>query len=353
MRIQPVILSGGSGTRLWPLSTPERPKQLLALTHEATMLQLTAERVRDPANYLPPMVVCGARHSAEVGAQLSAIGLTPERIIVEPCARNTAPAIALAATLAAPDAILLVMPSDHVVADAPAFANVVGLALPAARDGWIVTFGIEPEAPETGYGYIFRGEPLGTGVHKVARFVEKPDFVTAQSYLAGGDCAWNSGIFLFRAADYLDALRVHAPAVLAAVQASVEAGAGGGIEFYPEAAAFGSAPSISIDYAVMEKIDRAAVAPVRMGWSDIGSWDALYDFLEKDAAGNASAGEVIAIGSSGSLIRSTGPAVAAIGVDNLIILATPDGVLVMPRGQSQRVKEAVEEIERRARTPKP
>jgi mannose-1-phosphate guanylyltransferase/mannose-1-phosphate guanylyltransferase/mannose-6-phosphate isomerase len=352
VRIQPVILSGGSGTRLWPLSTPERPKQLLALTHDATMLQLTAERVRDEAAYSPPMVVCGAHHAEQVAAQLSGIGLVPERIIVEPCARNTAPAIALAAALAEPDSVLLVMPSDHVVADAERFAQVVELALPVARDGWIVTFGIEPEAPETGYGYIFQGDLLAPGVHKVARFVEKPDLATAQAYLAAGGCAWNSGIFLFRAGDYLDALRVHAPAVLAAVRASVDTGATRGVEFHPEAGAFASAPSISIDYAVMEKIDRAAVAPVRMGWSDIGSWDALYDFLDKDAAGNAAAGEVIAIGAAGSLIRSTGPTVAAIGVEDLIILATPGGVLVMPRGQSQRVKEAVEEIERRARAPK-
>ena len=341
MRVQPVILSGGSGTRLWPLSTPASPKQLLPLTHDETMLQLTAERVRGDG-FAPPVLVCGERHARQVAAQLHAIGIAPERLIVEPAARNTAPAIALAALCASPETPLLVMPSDHVVADVDAFRAVVARALPVACQGWIVTFGIEPDFAETGYGYIFRGEALAEGVHRVDRFVEKPDRATAEAYLAAGNCSWNSGIFLFRAGDYLSALEAHAPDILSAARAAIETGRTEGEELRPDADAFAAAPSISIDYAVMEKIDRAAVAPVRMGWSDIGSWDALYDFLAKDADGNAAAGEVIAIDSGGSLIRTTGPRIAAIGVEDLIILATPEAVLVVPRGQSQRVKEAAE-----------
>ncbi|HEX8257631.1 MAG TPA: mannose-1-phosphate guanylyltransferase/mannose-6-phosphate isomerase [Allosphingosinicella sp.] len=345
-RIQPVILSGGSGTRLWPLSVPERPKQLLALTGEETMIQLTAERVRDAERYAAPIAVCGERHADQVEAQLTAIGTPPALVIVEPSARNTAPAIALAALAAAPDDCLLVMPSDHVVADVAAFGAVVERALAAAADGWIVTFGIEPDRPETGYGYIFRGEALAEGVNEVERFVEKPDRATAEAYLAAGQCSWNSGIFLFRAGDYLEALERHAPDILAAVRAAVAGGRREAGRLYPEASAFARSPSISIDYAVMEKVERAAVAPVSMGWSDIGSWDALYDLIEKDAHGNALSGEVVAIGGSGSLIRTTGPKVAAIAVNDLIILATPEAVLVVPRGESQRVKEAVEAIER-------
>lgn len=350
MRIQPVILSGGSGTRLWPLSRPNQPKQLLALTADATMLQLTAERVRDEQRYARPIVVCGALHADQVEAQLAAIGIAPGRLIVEPCPRNTAPAIALAALAVAPATPLLVMPSDHVVADVQAFRDAVERALPAVGDGWIVTFGIEPDWPETGYGYIFRGEALSAGVHKIARFVEKPNSVTAQAYLDQGDCSWNSGIFLFRAGDYRDALERHAPAILHAVSSAVAKGrTGGGVRFDPDPDDFASSPSISIDYAVMEKVERAAVAPVQMGWSDIGSWDALYDFLAKDPDGSALTGDVIARDVKRSLIRSTGPTIAALGVDDLIVLATADAVLIVPRGQSQRVKEIVEALDARRR----
>lgn len=343
--IQPVILSGGSGTRLWPLSVPTRPKQLLPLTDSRTMLQLTVGRVNDGARYQPPIVVCGAAHAAQVEEQLRAVGTGPGRLFVEPAARNTAPAIALAAASVAPETPLLVMPSDHVIEDVATFLRTVELALPAALDGWIVTFGIEPDRPETGYGYIRRGEAISEGVHRVERFVEKPDLDRARAYLAEGDCSWNGGIFLFRAGDYLAALERHAPEIASATVKALALARTDGIRTHPDAAAFRAAPSISIDYAVLEKIDRAAVAPIEMGWSDIGSWDALYDFSQTDGDGNALSGEVIALDSRNSLVRSTGPLVATIGVSDLIVLATPDAVLVLPRGESQRVKEIVDRLE--------
>lgn len=346
-RIQPVILSGGSGTRLWPLSRPERPKQLLPLTEERTMLQVTVDRVSDGSRFQDPIIVCGERHAGQVEAQLAEAGVEARSVIVEPMARNTAPAIALAAASVAPETILLVMPSDHVLKAPAAFLETVERALPVVADGWLVTFGIEPDRPETGYGYIRRGRPLSEGVHEVERFVEKPDAERARAYLAEGDCSWNGGIFLFRAADYLAALGDHAPDILDAVIRSLELGRAEGKRLHPQPDAFAAAPSISIDYAVMEKIDRAAVAPVDMGWSDIGSWDALYEFLGKDSQGNVATGDVVSIGAEGTLIRTSGPTVAAVGVKDLIILATPDAVLVLPRGESQRVKEIVESLEAR------
>lgn len=346
-RIQPVILSGGSGTRLWPLSRPDSPKQLLPLTDERTMLQLTVDRVTDGTMFQEPIIVCGARHAEAVEAQLAEAGAAARSIIVEPMARNTAPAIALAAATVDPETILLVMPSDHVVKDVATFLRTVQLALPVVIEGWLVTFGIEPDRPETGYGYIRRGPRLSEGVYQVDRFVEKPNVEKARAYLAEGDCSWNGGIFIFRAGDYLTALRDHAPEILDAVQRSLDEARAEGNRLYPEEAAFGSSPSISIDYAVLEKVGNAAVAPADMGWSDIGSWDALYDFLAKDEGGNIASGDVVTIASEGTMIRTSGPTVAAIGVSDLIILATPDAVLVLPRGESQRVKEIVESLEAR------
>jgi mannose-1-phosphate guanylyltransferase/mannose-1-phosphate guanylyltransferase/mannose-6-phosphate isomerase len=337
--VTPVILSGGAGTRLWPLSVPERPKQLLALTGERSMLQMTALRAAEP-----PIVVAGEAHAEEVERQLAELGLAPRALVLEPVGRNTAPAIALAALLAPADAPLLVMPSDHLIGDAEAFRAAVEAALPSAAEGWLVTFGIAPERPETGYGYIERGEAIGEGVHRVVRFREKPDAATAAAYVADGKHLWNGGIFLFRRDAFLEALEAHAPEVLAAAQAALEARREEGSRIYPDAAAFAASPSISIDFAVMEKAERIAVAPVSMGWSDLGSWDALYEAAAKDADGNALGGEVLAIGSGGCLIRSEGPVVAAVGVHDLVIVATRDAVLVLPRGETQRVREAVEAL---------
>lgn len=343
-RITPVILSGGSGTRLWPLSRGDRPKQLLALTAAETMLQLTARRCPPGTRFAPPLIVANALHADLIEAQLDSAGVFPAALILEPVARNTAPAIALAAITADPDAILLVMPSDHVITDVDAFHAAIAAALPVVADGWLATFGITPDAPETGYGYICRGEPIADGVFRVDRFVEKPDRSTAERYLAEGCYAWNGGIFLFRADAYLAALEAHAPAILAAAREAIGKAERAGGRILPDAAAFGASPSDSIDYAVMEKADRVAVAPADMGWSDVGSWDALHMLATRDAADNAHEGEVVAIDTSGCLIRSTGPLVAAVGISDLIVVATSDAVLVLPRGSSQDVKRIVDRL---------
>lgn len=347
MRIIPVILCGGAGTRLWPLSRLARPKQLLALTGEATLLQLAAERVREPGQFAPPWLIAGAVQESAIAAQLG--GATLGLVILEPVARNTAPAIALAALRAAPDDLLLVLPSDHLIRDVAAFRAAVARGTAAARDGWIVTFGMTPDRPETGFGYIERGEALGNGLFRAERFVEKPDLETAQAYVASGAFDWNGGLFLFRAGAMVDALRAHAPDVLAAAEAALaEAEADEGA-LRPNRAAFAAAPAISIDYAVMEKAERVAVVPMDAGWSDIGSWDSLHQVSDRDEADNALQGQALAVDSKGCLIRTEGPSVTAVGVDDLIIVATRDAVLVMRRGESQRVKDAVEALKAQGR----
>ncbi|HZF94764.1 MAG TPA: sugar phosphate nucleotidyltransferase [Allosphingosinicella sp.] len=326
-RITPVILSGGSGTRLWPLSRADRLKQFLTLSGEHSLIQETALRVADPAMFAAPMVVAGAAQSEEIEAQLAAAGIASPRLVVEPAARNTAPAIALAALAAAPDDLLLVLPSDHFIADAAAFRAHVAAARAAAEDGWLVTFGMTPDRAETGYGYIRAGEAIGGGLSRVAAFVEKPDRATAEAWLAAGSHLWNSGIFLFRASAFLDALAAHAPDIHAA------ASTGGH--------SFAAAPKLSIDVAVMEKHDRVAVRPAAFGWSDVGSWESLHAILPHDAAGNALAGDVVALDASNCLIRSDGPVIAAIGVTDLVIVATERAILIVPRDQSQRAQEAI------------
>ncbi|WP_198350854.1 mannose-1-phosphate guanylyltransferase/mannose-6-phosphate isomerase [Flavisphingomonas formosensis] len=342
--IVPVILSGGSGTRLWPLSRTQRPKQLLSLTHAETMLQLTIRRVDDPARFSAPIVVANAVHADMIEEQLGLIGVDRFSLILEPLARNTAPAIALAALAAKPDDVLLVMPSDHVINDVAAFRLAIEAATPLVREGWLATFGISPDLPETGYGYIQLGAKLAAGVHRAQRFVEKPDLATAESYLASGEYVWNGGIFLFRADAYLAALEQHSPAMIEAARAAMASARQDGARVYPDKAAFGASPSDSIDYAVMEKSDRVIVTPVAMGWSDVGSWDALHALAEKDGRGNHGHGEVLAIDTTNCLIRTEGPLVAAVGVQDLIVIATGDAVLILPRGSSQEVKRAVEAL---------
>ena len=341
MTIVPVILSGGSGTRLWPMSRPEMPKQLLALTAEETMLQLTAKRAHGEA-FAAPIVVANARHADHIDAQLKAVGAAPQAVILEPVARNTAPAIALAALAAKGEDALLVMPSDHVIADVPAFHAAIEAAMPLVADGWLVTFGIAPDAPETGYGWIKVGEPLAEGVHRVDRFVEKPPLDAAQAMLASGDHAWNGGIFLFRADIFLGALAAHAPGMLTATQDAMSKARRDGVRIYPDAEAFGASPSDSIDYAVMERAERVAVVPVAMGWSDVGSWDALHAISDRDAAGNVHRGDVLAIDTQDCLIRSDGIRIAAVGVSDLIVVASGNDVLILPRGRSQEVKKLIE-----------
>ncbi len=339
--VTPVILSGGSGTRLWPLSRTGRPKQLLSLTHAETMLQLTAQRMPAEAGFASPLVVANAAHADMIGDQLAAIGIEDASIILEPVGRNTAPAIAAAALMLPRDALMLVMPSDHVIRDVDAFRAAVTAALPLAGEGWLTTFGITPDAPETGYGYIKRGGALAPGVFRVDRFIEKPDQATAQAYLDEGGYSWNGGIFLFGAGTYLDALERYAPEMLEAVAKSIEGGRRDGQCFYPNAHDFAASPGQAVDYAVMEKADQVMVVPVEMGWSDVGSWDALHAISTSDDGGNVHHGEVVAIDTNHCMIRSEGPLVAAVGVKDLIVIATPDAVLILPRGSSQEVKRAV------------
>ncbi len=340
--ITPVILSGGGGTRLWPLSRPAKPKQFLPLACDQTMLQVTAARVGDRLRYAPAMIVASQAHADEIEAQLAGAGCAPGAIVLEPAGRNTAPAIALAALAADPGAVLLVMPSDHVIEREEAFHQAVATALPLAQDGWLVTFGIEPTHAETGFGYIKLAEVLGEGVHRVDRFIEKPDRETAEGMLAAGGHAWNGGIFLFRADAYLGALATQAPDILAAAQRAMAAAARKGVRIAPEREAFLASPSDSIDYAVMEKAPRVAVVPVDLGWSDLGSWDALYDLGPLDEAGNRTGGATRLIETTNSLVRGEGIRVSMLGVSDLIVIATPDEVLILPRGRSQEVKRLLD-----------
>ena len=325
--IRPVILCGGAGTRLWPLSRAGRPKQFLALGGEESLLARTARRAEA---WGEPLIVAGADMAAAV-----AEAVPDARILAEPSGRNTAAAIALAALAAAEDELLLVLPSDHHIGDEAAFRDAVDTARPLAEAGWLVTFGIGPDRPETGYGWICSGEPIASGAWRAERFAEKPDLETARAWLAEGGWAWNAGIFLFAREALTAALAEHSPATLAAAEA------------WPDSASWSAAPPVSIDKAVMEKADRVAVVPVDMGWTDIGSWEAVHALGPLDGAGNRLAGDVVAPDSRNCLVHSEGPVVVALGVEDLVIVATERAVLVVPRSQSQRVGEAVAALEAR------
>lgn len=335
----PVILSGGSGTRLWPLSRPEMPKQFLPLTGAETMLGLTLARTMGLRGAGAPIIIAGGSHATLIERQFP--GDFP--LILEPCGRNTAPAIALAAlAVEDPASVLLVMPSDHVIADVGAFHDAVGKALPLAADGWLMTLGIAPDAPETGYGYIALGESLAEGAQRVDRFVEKPDREKAEAMLAAGDHVWNAGIFLFRADAYLAVLGAFRPDMLAAVTAAIEKGTRDGRHVLPDAESFAACPADSIDYAVMEQSERVGCVPVDMGWSDVGSWDVLHAIAGKDGDGNVADGSTTLISTRNCLVRSDGPHVSLVGVQDLIVVATANEVMIVPRGQSQLVKQAAE-----------
>ncbi len=340
-KIVPVILSGGSGTRLWPMSVPERPKQFLTLTGAQTLFEQTLSRVAHPALFSEPIIVANTRHVDLLEEQLADCGVNARAILLEPCARNTAPAIALAAIVAG-DAAMLVMPSDHVIADDQAFLEAVRRALPLLDDGWMVTFGIAPTGPETGYGYVQYGDELSAGVHQVRRFVEKPDADRAAALLAEGGHAWNGGIFLFRGSTYLAALEKYAPAIYSSVTSAMEKADQKGCFITPDEAEFAACPSDSVDYAVMEKSDKVAVTPVAMGWSDVGSWDALYEI---DAS--VDEGHILALNTENCLIRTDGIKIHMIGVSDMIVVASGNDILILPRGQSQDVKSVVEALKAR------
>lgn len=344
----PVILSGGSGTRLWPLSRKNLPKQFLALRGDSTLFQQTVLRTCALDAVSSPIVVCNEDHRFLVAEQLRALNLQNTSILLEPVPRNTAPAIALAAWQALArdaEATLLVLPADHLIGDPPSFAAAVRTALPLAEQGWLVTFGIRPDAPETGFGYIKRGESVGDGAFRVERFVEKPDASRARRYVEVGDFEWNSGMFLFKASRYLEELKHLAPDMHAASKAAFDA-AKTDLDFVRvDKDAFAASPDKSIDYAIMEKTDRAAVVPVSCAWSDIGSWDALWTTSDRDANGNRLEGDVIAIDSRNCFVRGTERRlVAALGLEDIVIVDTPDAVLVAPRARVQDVKQLVDKI---------
>jgi mannose-1-phosphate guanylyltransferase/mannose-6-phosphate isomerase len=352
--VQPVLLSGGSGTRLWPLSREAYPKQFLPLVGDDTMLQATWRRVAALC-LRAPLVVANEEHRFLVAEQLRVIGAPTPRIVLEPVGRNTAPAIAAAALIArldGGDPLLLVLPSDHVVRDDAAFRAAVIAAAPAADTGALVTFGIVPQAPETGFGYI--QADAGEGVRKVLRFVEKPDAATAQTYLDDGGYYWNSGMFLFRASRYLEELGQYRPDILAAARAACahldRDGQLHDIEFLRlDREAFAASPSESIDYAVMENTDAAMVLPVDIGWNDVGSWSALWEVSEQDADGNAHHGDVIAVDTRNSYAYAR-RLVALVGVDDLIVVETDDAILVAAKDKVQQVKEVVARLKAEQRS---
>ncbi|MDH5824014.1 mannose-1-phosphate guanylyltransferase/mannose-6-phosphate isomerase [Luteimonas sp. RD2P54] len=338
--LQVVLLSGGSGTRLWPLSREAYPKQFLPLAGEATMLQDTWLRVRE-LSAAPPVVVANEEHRFLAAEQLRQVGVEGAAIVLEPAGRNTAPAIAAAAlqaTAGGADPLLLVLPSDHVVRDAAAFRSAVREAIPAAQGGALVTFGIVAATPETGFGYI-QAAP-GAGVRAVLRFVEKPDAATARGYVDSGDYYWNSGMFLFRASRYLEELGRFNPDIVEAVRRASEGASRDGDFVRLEREAFAASPADSIDYAVMERTDRAMVLAVEIGWNDVGSWSALWQVSEQDADGNAHHGDVIAVDTRNSYAYAR-RLVALVGVDDLVVVETDDAVLVARKDRVQQVKEVV------------
>jgi len=354
-RIHPVILSGGAGVRLWPMSREQYPKQFLPLCSDRSMLQETARRVADPARFAAPLVICNQEHRFVIAEQMRQIGQGGARIVLEPVGRNTAAAAAIAALIVAeqdPDGRILLLPADHVIQDQAAFLAAVSVAAGAAADGRLVTFGIQPTAPETGYGYIRRGDAMEgrDGAFGVAAFVEKPPRAEAERYLAAGDFFWNSGMFLLPARRYLDELERWEPAVLSACRAALAQGRADLDFFRLEEASFAAAPSTSIDYAVMERTDAAVVVPCSIGWTDVGAWSALWEIGAKDEAGNVCQGDAIAWDSRNCYVRSEdGALVALLGVEDVVVVVTEDAVLVAAKDRVQDIKPLVEHLKTQGR----
>jgi mannose-1-phosphate guanylyltransferase/mannose-6-phosphate isomerase len=352
--IVPVILSGGAGTRLWPLSRELYPKQLLPLVGDHTMLQDTVLRLNGLADRHAPLVVCNEAHRFMVAEQLRQAGQEAGAVILEPVGRNTAPAVAVAALCAMEDGedhVLLVLPADHVIRDAKALCMAITDGLGAVENGALLTFGIVPTAPETGYGYIKRGTDCkapevkpGTAIYDVQQFVEKPDLATAEEYLKSGAYYWNSGMFMFKASTYLAELEKHAPEILSASRKAWQ-GRAADMDFSRlDAEDFASCPSDSVDYAVMEKTTRAMVLPLDAGWSDVGSWAALWEVGETDAQGNVSFGDVIDVDCSGSYFHGGSRLLAGVGLQDTVVVETSDAVLVAAKDRVQDVKQVVEHL---------
>lgn len=351
-RIHPVLLSGGSGTRLWPLSRALYPKQLQPLVTGNTMLQDTALRLHGQPGVAPPIIICNNDHRFVIGEQLQAKGIAPDAIILEPVGRNTAPAVAVAALHLlghAPDAIMAVLPADHAIADTTGFQTAIQHASLLAQQGKLVTFGIRASRPHTGYGYIERGAALGDGAYAVARFKEKPDAATAAEYLASGRYDWNGGIFVFRADRLIEEMERLQPAVMAACRLAL-ARAGRDLDFLRlDADAFAASPNISIDYAVMEHTQDAAVIPVDIGWNDVGAWGALWDITAKDRDGNVVMGDAILRDVKNSYVRGERLLLAVLGLEDVLVVETGDAVLVADRKRAEEVKDIVAELKRRGR----
>ena len=344
----PVILSGGSGTRLWPLSREHYPKQLLALTGTHTLLQETAHRVDGIEDVLSPIVVCNEEHRFLVAEQLREVSVAPSTIILEPVGRNTAPALALAAMSLLEkgiDPVMLVMPADHVITDISEFQSVVDNGAKLAAAGRLVTFGIVPDAPATGYGYIKKGP--GSDVEA---FIEKPDATTARSYVESGDYLWNSGLFMLKASVWMEELHRFRSDIAIAIEKAFKKGKQDQDFFRAEQELFKQCPSDSIDYAVMEKTDRASVLPLTAGWSDIGAWSSLWEVSEQDDSGNVLEGDAIAHNTKDTMVIAQHRVVATVGVENMIVVETPDAVLVCHKEQAQDVKQIVEQLKDDNRT---
>lgn len=358
-QIQPIILCGGAGSRLWPESRGQRAKQFLTLAGASSLLQQSVSRISTP-DFAPPLIICGPDHIAPIHDQLQD---QDYRLLVEPAARGTAAAIALATAHHLPTTdtatpmpmdsaqdnspLLLVMPSDHIITDIPAFHRAVAKAAPLAQQGWIVTFGISPHAPETGFGYIAAGEPIDDAGFAVTHFIEKPCQKNAEAMLAAGGYSWNAGIFLFRANRMAQAMTQHCPAIYQAAHAALHSAqhdhdAKQNV-ILADAAAFAAAPNNSIDYAVMEHDQRVAVVPVDMGWSDIGSWSAVHALADKDAHDNAVSGQAWLHASHGNLVRAGGKRVSLIGIEGLAVVVDGDDILILPLDHSQDVRLAAQQ----------